>query len=893
MHYFWSYCHFLAAILDAILFVIIIAKDIRSPLNISCASVFGCLGLWSLALVGIHHPATPLSKAELFERIGSFGWIWFTFFFLWFTWLYTRKPKVRFFKVFAAIFIAVPTILVFKEIVHSALITRHVLQEWGWLSLWGTSFWVYLYFAYYATTVGTGLYLIVTYWKTCDNPIIRKQSIILIFTAFISTFLGTVINIILPLILPQPPTPIADITTLVWGSGLAYTALKYRMLDITPFIAAQKIIAVMNDLLFLLDIRGNIMSVNGSAVKALACDQKQLIGCNFRELIAENEPELDKIFETVRTSASYTVETILSYMSGSILPVALSTSLIPGTGIVCVAHDISLQKLRNETLHLAKKVLETEVSRATQELQKTNSLLTREISERKQAALALMQTEERFRVIFEDTPDGIYLADPQGILLDVNRETIRITGVDKPDLVGKRLREVVLSEENESTVSSSTEITIRRKDGTTLPVEITTHPIKIGSNDLFLGVIRDLSQRKKSEAEAEQLKQELQQAQKMEAIGRLAGGIAHDFNNLLGGIIGYAGLAHRQLEKSQPAAAEIIGKILSVARDASERVAQLLAFARKGKYKIEPVDMHKLIDEVIELLTHTIDKKITLTRTFEARRRMVLGDHSQLHSALLNIAVNARDALPHGGAIVFSTVTIDISPEQTQEFHSSIESGDYIQITICDNGIGMDEETRSRIFEPFFSTKDQGGGTGLGLASVYGTINHHNGFIELKSSPDEGTTFIIGLPLTNETALSPPVQPVVVTPVQRKGTILIVDDVRIVREMMTDVLKENGLTVFDFADGYEAIAWYRDHFKECSLVVLDYTMPIISGRECFEAMKKINPLVKTIISSGHALDNEIGEILKEGALSFIQKPFEIEKFAGLVNEVLGATFSAD
>jgi CheY-like chemotaxis protein len=254
---------------------------------------------------------------------------------------------------------------------------------------------------------------------------------------------------------------------------------------------------------------------------------------------------------------------------------------------------------------------------------------------------------------------------------------------------------------------------------------------------------------------------------------------------------------------------------------------------------------------------------------------------------MLNIGVNACDALPSGGNVMFATSQIDITGDQAHGSTFSFDAGSFLQITVEDNGVGMDEETRSRIFEPFFTTKEQGKGTGLGMASVYGTVQHHNGFIELKSRLGKGTTCIIGLPLCAETPTAAPVLSVqAASPLRRTGRVLIVDDVQIVREMIADTLREEGYVAFEFSDGFEAIEWYRTHHEECDLVILDYTMPGISGRECFMKLKEIRPDVKAIITSGHALDDQIGGLLHDGACAFVQKPFEGEQLTAVVGALL-------
>jgi PAS domain S-box-containing protein len=897
MRYFFSYCHFFAAVMYALMGIAIIVKDYRSRINQTCTAIFTCFFLWSFSFVWMHHPDTSKATVEIFEKVGSFGWICFSFFHLWFAWVYTRRRPFKFFNAVAMIFVIVPVLLLFQQVSGSVLISPSEHLDFGWLSRWHTSVWTNVYFIYYTVVVFLGLYGIFDYYKKSDNTIVKRQSLILIISGLITFLIGTIANVILPSVSVHPVAPLADVGAVVWAAGLAYVAIKYNMLDINPFIAAQRIITTMKDLLFLLDGNGRIISVNQSALQTLSCTQESLTGKPFSEVISNHETQRIEISKKILTSPAYTGETMLAVGLAPSIPVSISTSIVEGAGIVCVAHDISLQKQRTESLNKAKKQLEHDISLATEELKKNNIRLTEEIAERKEAALALMETEERFRVIYEYAPDGIYLISQDGDFVDANKEARRILGCERNDLKTKNaftlgilpsLDQEIFSGPFPHTMKShSSECIFTREDHGAIPVEINLHPVKIGDRHLILGVIRDLTLQKKAEEEAEELKRQLHQAQKMEAIGRLAGGIAHDFNNLLGGILGYAGILQKTFIGNHPAEAETAKKVLDTSRQASTLVAQLLAFARKGKYKVEPVDMHTVIDEVVGLLEQSVNRAITLKKTFRASSSMVMGDRSQLHSALLNLGVNARDALPQGGEIAFTTDTTTIEDADARKYPYSIQPGVFFKLTVADNGIGMDEKVRSHVFEPFFSTKETGKGTGLGLASVYGTIKNHNGYINLWSEPGKGTTFTICLPLSflpKEVDQPKPDKEKLAAP--RRGGILVVDDVPVMREIIVDVLQSLGYTVTACCDGCEALDWFREHQSNCDLVIMDLTMPRLSGGECFKAMKQINPSVRTIITSGHTADSEIDELLKEGALAFLQKPFEIERLSDAVQSAL-------
>jgi len=900
MNYLLSYAHFFASILFLVLGFIIIIKDSRSQLNQACSAVMLCFFIWSFSTTIVQHPASSEPTARFFGSIATVGWLFFSVFHLWFAWLYSKQKVTRFVKVVAGVLICIPVLLLVMQWSSSALIVEFQHLPYGWFTPWTPTIWPYIFFIYLFATSVAGFWMIFDYGRKSDNVVIKRQALIIIITGSITLVFGFQFNIILTLFIPDGNIPpIGDITLLIWASGLAYVAIRYNVLNITPFIAANKIITTMKDLLFLLDTHGYIMSVNASAQATLRCKGHVLIGRHFSELVVDGEEQCNGLMSAVLKEAVFTGETSLSCAPGIVIPVAVSTSLITGTGVVCVAHDISLQKQRTESLREAKKQLEVQVSKATEDLQITNARLMQEVLEKKQAAAALVESEERFRVIFECAPDSIYLIDPEGNVVDANNEALRIVGYQKDDFIGKNIgRMGVLSEADLASVNEMLvkggdtdaslyqEIALVNKGGTTVPAEISLHPLNIGEKVLNVCIVRDLSQRKKAEKEAEELKLELHHAQKMDAIGRLAGGIAHDFNNLLGGIIGYAGLLRKKLVNVYPAEAEVLQKIMDVAKQASDRTAQLLAFARKGKYRVEPVNMHDLINDVTSLMEHTIDPRIVLESKCLATRAVVSGDRSQLHSALLNLGVNARDAIPGGGSIVFSTENIaaDALP---QRFRSELTGELFLCIRVTDNGTGMDEATKSRIFEPFFSTKEEGKGTGLGLPSVYGTVIQHNGSIDLETEPGKGTSFFVLLPVVEATIVEKEtIQEVLPEVACKSETILVVDDTPLIREMMVDALEDMGYTIHSCEDGMEALSWFKSNYSTCHLVVLDFTMPEINGKECFNAMKAIDPSVKAIITSGHAIDGEIENTLKAGVRAFLQKPFEIEVLGTTVRQVL-------
>ncbi len=377
------------------------------------------------------------------------------------------------------------------------------------------------------------------------------------------------------------------------------------------------------------------------------------------------------------------------------------------------------------------------------------------------------------------------------------------------------------------------------------------------------------------------LEERLRQREKMEAIGQLAGGVAHDFNNQLAGILGYAELLECKL--TDPSLKHYAETIRTAARRSADLTRQMLAFARHGKYISVPVDMNAIIREVVEILKHSIDKRISIRLNLEPEPAVVIGDASQFQNSLLNLALNSRDAMPNGGELIFTTAieTLD-TPSPAEE----LEAGRYLVVSVTDSGVGMDAQTQKRIFEPFFTTKPPGQGTGLGLAAVYGTVRNHGGTVHVYSKPGRGSTFRVRLPMpvASKAVLPTPTRPA--PPEKCHGRILLVDDEVLILDVARALLTDLGYEVKGCSDPVEAIEIYRSGWRDIDLVILDMVMPKLAGKDLFLAMRRVNPKIRAILSSGYSLNGEAQAILAAGVLAFIQKPFLREVLAQEVANAL-------
>jgi two-component system, cell cycle sensor histidine kinase and response regulator CckA len=386
------------------------------------------------------------------------------------------------------------------------------------------------------------------------------------------------------------------------------------------------------------------------------------------------------------------------------------------------------------------------------------------------------------------------------------------------------------------------------------------------------------------------LEERLRQTQNLKAIGTLAGGVAHDFNNLLTGILGYTWL----LKQNADPTGEVY-RAATVIENAAERAAeltrQLLGFARQGRHQEIELDLHALVREVTALLGRTFDRAITIRHQLQAERSLLCGDPGQLHQALLNLAINARDAMPEGGELRFAT---EVIPDQRvpRAEHARLQPGDHLLLEVADSGSGIAPGDLPHIFEPFFTTKAQGKGSGMGLAMVYGIVQDHAGAIEVHSQPGQGTTFRLFFPLLDEQrtllAKDSAGRPAAGTPARGTGLVLVVDDEDLVRSMAKELLEELGYRVLTARDGIEGLEVYRESAQHVDLVLLDLVMPRMGGRECLRALQRLDPKVRVLLSSGWLGDEQERGAPLDGAAGFLPKPYQLAVLASAVARALHA-----
>jgi two-component system cell cycle sensor histidine kinase/response regulator CckA len=390
-----------------------------------------------------------------------------------------------------------------------------------------------------------------------------------------------------------------------------------------------------------------------------------------------------------------------------------------------------------------------------------------------------------------------------------------------------------------------------------------------------LNFLRDITPQKKLEAQ-------LQQMQRMEALGTLGGGVAHDFNNLLMGIQGRTSLMLMDKDSSHPDFEHLKG-IEDYVKSAANLTKQLLGFARGGKYEVKPTDINELVKKSSNMFGRT-KKEIKIHGKYQKDVWTIESDQGQIEQVLMNLYVNAWQAMPGGGELYLQTENVSLDEDYIKLF--GIEPGRYVKISVTDTGVGMDEATRQRIFEPFFTTKEMGRGTGLGLASVYGIIKNHGGFINVYSEKGEGAAFNIYLPASESEVRGR--RPEVSEDVRHGDeTVLLVDDEDMIIDVGEQLLQKLGYEVLIARSGKEAIEIYEKDKDKIDIVILDMIMPDMSGGDTFDSLKETNPEIKVLLSTGYSIDGQATEILNRGCNGFIQKPFNMKQLSGKLREILG------
>jgi PAS domain S-box-containing protein len=610
------------------------------------------------------------------------------------------------------------------------------------------------------------------------------------------------------------------------------------------------------DAIFVEDLDGVVLDVNPMACRLHGLERKELIGRSFVELVPHQLREAARRdFDHIAKGRVAAIEGFSFSSDGRSIPVGIRARHIDYAGRPALL------------LHV------------------------RDVTEQRQAEEALRESEERYRALFESSLDPIYTSRIDGSIVDINAAAVKLFEFDSRErLLGANVREfyrdpeerdALLAEIAKTGYVRDHELQLVSRTGKALTALLTATAI-LDENEAvagFRGILRDVTEQR-------MLESQFRQAQKMEAVGRLAGGVAHDFNNLLTVITGYSELCLEQTPAEDPRREELL-EIQGASERAAKLTRQLLAFSRQQVLRPRVLDLNSVVGDFEKLLRRTIGEDIRFETSLASDLGKVRVDPGQIEQVLMNLAINARDAMPGGGRLFLETENAYLD-EHSSTHTTTMETGSYVVLMLGDTGCGMDEETRNRIFEPFFTTKQGRGGTGLGLATVYGIVKQSGGYIWVYSEPEQGTVFKIYFPEIREEIDQPP------TTVQELdkdlvgGTILVVEDELPVRSLVVRVLEDQGFRVLATDDPEEAVRILEHHQGPLKLLITDLVMPGMSGLALLEHLVENRPDTRAIMMSGYSKRSRFQGTGLPAGLPFLAKPFSARELTQIVQQTLRA-----
>ncbi|MGD9302082.1 MAG: PAS domain S-box protein, partial [Desulfobacterales bacterium] len=536
--------------------------------------------------------------------------------------------------------------------------------------------------------------------------------------------------------------------------------------------------------------------------------------------------------------------------------------------------------------------------RSEQSLKESNRALQKNLAELAQREEELRESEERFRVLFEHAPDPFFFLKTDGALVRGNKAGQQFTGYRDGELAGKNILDLDLISDQDlpkaqrflkkslnGEPTGPNEFALHQKTGQPIYAEISTHPVNIKGEQFVLGIARDITERKKEEQNRKKLETQLQQAQKMEAIGTLAGGIAHDFNNILGAIMGYAEIALHEVEKdSQPS--QYLQEVFHAGRRAKDLVKQILTFSRQTEQKQTPVLVKLIVKEVVKLMRASLPSTIKIHQNIQSDG-LVMGDPTQIHQVMMNLVANAGYAMQDNGGQLAVNLERVLLEEEMAANHPNLKSGPYLKLTVSDTGPGIPQTYLNRIFEPFFTTKEKGEGTGMGLAVVHGIVTGHGGDILVRSEQGKGASFFVFLPAV-EKRMQPETR-IAIRPPTGTESILFVDDEAALVNAGKRMLESLGYEVVTRTSSLEALELFAHQPGRFDLVITDMTMPGLTGDLLAQKLIEIKSDLPVILCTGFSARINEKKALALGIRAFVTKPVLKRQIAETIRMVLDAS----
>ncbi len=693
-----------------------------------------------------------------------------------------------------------------------------------------------------------------------------------------------------------PLYPFGYLPVVLFLAIMTYIVIRFQLVDITPQTAATQILKTMQGPLIVVNLEERIRVINNAACLMFGYQELEMLDKNLSTVL-----DLPEELRDHRMLLDHPVNDFqVSFVDkrGNQVYLSLSASVLTAddavpSGIVYVALDITNHKELETALAKSKDDAETLVRERTAELSETVANLRNEIEERTRMELALKKAAEEWRITFDSTRDIIIMLNSKFEVLKANRAAIEVLELSFPDIVGNPLigpngqcdflnRTELFSALKQVKHRTERELFLQEKG---LSLVLTADPI-FDHEAEFAGAVliaRDVSDVKAAEEERRKLQSQLMQIQKMESIGRLTGGIAHDFNNVLTAILGFAELALYKLADNHPAR-DNINIILDSGEKGARLVRQLLAFSRKQILEMKVINVNSTIDNIEKMLYRLIGEDIQLVVQTRSSLRNILADSGQLEQVVMNLVVNARDAMPSGGRLTIETAMVSFDEEYARN-HEGLKPGPYVMLSVTDTGEGISLEIRKKIFEPFFTTKPMGKGTGLGLSTVYGIDKQHNGYIDVNSEPGRGTTFKIYLPVVEEKESKELVKnDIGVAPGME--TILVVDDEPYIRKLVRSSLSAVGYRILEASSAEEALAICEDFEGKIDLLLTDVIMPGMDGKRLAEMFYSRRPKTKVVFISGYTDEILAHRGVLDPGVIYIAKPITPTMLSKKVRQVL-------
>lgn len=866
---------------------------------------------WALAYA-FELGSTSLQSKVLWASVKYFGVVTVPVAWLFFLLQYTRREQWLT-RRNIALFSIVPFVtllLVWTNDLHGLIWKSIGLDSRGLFSMristYGRWFWIYASYAYVLLLIGT---ILIVHGLIHSPHLYRRQTGSLL-VAVLVPWIGNALYI--SGLNPVPNLDLTPFAFTITGLALTWSVFGFRLLDIVP-VARESVIESMSDAVIVLDMQNRIVDLNPAAQRIIGCTASEAIG-QWAEKMLSNWPDLVGRYSDATEIHSEIVsgeDKNQRYFDLRISP--LCDQHDRSNGRLLMLRDITERKQAEEVLQKAHNELERRVEERTAQLLITNEKLKREIEERvsaeeslKESLMVIGRVKREWESTADSLPQLICLLDDLGYTLRTNRTVERWNIGRVVNVKGQSLHELLhplctdpacylenfwkrawkeLAEGRPSECEVEDRTISRYLHIQVCPISPRIYREGEETTSYAVVIVNDITEHKRAEEEMAALQDQLRQSQKMEAIGRLTGGIAHDFNNLLTPIVGYSQLAVSALPSSDPMRADL-QEIQNAADRAAKLIRQMMMFSRRQPQKSQVINLNNVLLDMDKMLRRLIGEHIELVTLPAQDLGSAKVDPGQFEQVLVNLVVNARDAMPNGGKLILETSNVTLEEDYVHQ-HAGRVPGKYVRVVVSDNGIGMTDEVKAHLFEPFFTTKEKGQGTGLGLATCYGIIKQSNGHIAVYSEQGQGTTFKVYLPRIDEEPGSLPRRDEVGYLPKGNERVLLVEDEPLVRNLAVRILRNQGYTVLEATNGSEAIRVAHEHARdEIHLLLTDIVMPQMGGKELADRLRLIRPGIKVLFTSGYTDNTIVQHGLLDPDIAFLEKPFSPAALVRKVREVL-------